>query len=52
VTLAELEIQYIQYQLKKHNCILSETAPILGMETSNLSRKLKNLGILMKDFKN
>jgi DNA-binding NtrC family response regulator len=50
VTLAELEIQYIKYQLKKHNGILSETAPVLGMETSNLSRKLKNLGISVKDL--
>lgn len=47
VTLAELEIQYIKYQLKKHPTLMT-TAAILGMEASNLSRKLKKLGIAAK----
>ena len=50
-TLSELETQYIQYQLEKNNYCLTDTAHVLGVEVSNLSRKLKNMGISVKELK-
>ena len=50
-TLTELESEYIQYQLDKNNYCLTDTARVLGVEASNLSRKLKNMGISIKSLK-
>jgi DNA-binding NtrC family response regulator len=49
LTLPELEMEYICYQLKKNDSSLTETARILEMEVSNFSRKLKNMGISVKN---
>lgn len=51
LTLAELETEYIEYQLEKNNYCLADTARILGMESSNLSRKLKKMGISVREIK-
>lgn len=50
-TLSDLESQYIHYQLVKNDYHLTRTARILGMEPSNFSRKLKNLGIKIRSIK-
>jgi DNA-binding NtrC family response regulator len=42
-------MEYICYQLKKNDSSLTETARILEMEVSNFSRKLKNMGISVKN---
>lgn len=45
---AEFERQYIYEVLKETKWNISETARILGMERTNLYRKIKNLGILLQ----
>ena len=50
-TLSELESEYIQYQLDKNNYSLTDTARVLGVEVSNLSRKIKSMGISIKELK-
>lgn len=51
LTLKEINFEYIQIQLEKHDYSLTETARVLGIEVSNLSRKLKRLGISVKELK-
>lgn len=51
MTLSDLESEYINYQLEKHDYFLTETARVLGMEVSNLSRKLSNMGISIRKLK-
>jgi DNA-binding NtrC family response regulator len=45
LSLAELEREYILFQLKNYDFNLTETARAIGMERSNFSRKLKAMGI-------
>lgn len=52
MTLDELEKRYIQTQLEKNEYSLTETARVLGVEVSNLSRKLKGMGISVRSIKN
>lgn len=40
-----IEGEYIKVQLKKHDGHVTNTAKALGLHTSNLSRKMKQLGI-------
>lgn len=42
----DFEIRYLSAQLKLHSGSVSKTAEALGMQQSNLSRKLHELGIL------
>lgn len=41
----EFEVKYLSTQLRMHEGNLSRTAEALGLQVSNLSRKLKELGI-------
>ncbi len=41
----EFEKKYLEIQLKKHDCNISKTSQALGLQQSNLSRKIKDLGI-------
>ncbi|MCK4957430.1 MAG: hypothetical protein KAS49_07315 [Candidatus Cloacimonetes bacterium] len=42
---AEFERKYLSAQLKLHNASISNTAKALGLQVSNLSRKLKELDL-------
>ncbi|MBI9031097.1 sigma-54-dependent Fis family transcriptional regulator [bacterium] len=42
---AQFEKRYLEKQLWKHACNISKTSQSLGLQQSNLSRKIKELGI-------
>jgi two-component system nitrogen regulation response regulator NtrX len=47
----EFEIQYLTEQLKKHNYSVTQTSLALGLQQSNLSRKIKELNITFEQPK-
>ena len=44
------EKKYLEKQIKKHNNNVAETAEMLGLQKSNLYRKMKELGLTSKDM--
>ena len=45
---AQFERRYLENQLKKHACNISKTSQALGLQQSNLSRKVKELNITLE----
>jgi len=52
MTLNQVEVEYIRYQLKRNNYSVLNTSRILGIEACNLSRKLSKLGISARRLAN
>ena len=44
----QFEKRYLENQLKKHACNISKTSQALGLQQSNLSRKVKELNITLE----